>query len=604
MENCNAGFITDRGRLFTQNVSAKKLDVEHCFHVKKLSGNSTEFWLSAKNISGSLLEIKKIIMFDGIMEVSGKAWEVLHGEFFKKEEYFNGFSYYSGNLIMPLKEVRGIYGNSEDTPFPGIFFMHPEHGNVFISVLSQEKCKPCWTFDGNGGLRGEDSFSGIPHIELMPCETFNSEHWLLSVSEGKIEDIIDGYYGLLKERYEFPGATSPLREEVVWGSWNYNERQGGHGDITHDYIIANAKAMSENFKKVRWIMIDDGYQNGVDTKRKGDIIGIDTFHNSLNPHYSNTRFPHGMRGVVQGIEDTGLKSAIWSSPVIVQDSILAQENPEWLLKFSGGKKFFGKSAYLDYSIPEVREYVKTAWNIIFNDWGFKGLKCDFWTPAFEIPEIEYKNKDMTAVQLRNMFLKDIYDFKPDGGFLITCCTINAGNPFIGIYADASRNGDDIGVGDWSFICRCAQWLSVSSLFYRGDCLLADADSIGWNHRISENENRLWATIAMMTGGMCEIGGDMTNLNQEKKKFFDTVTDFLKPSKKCVHNLLSSGVGRLPVTRCRLERNDTSFDAYLNWHDLPNEVNIDIAGRDLWTGKLCSQGSRRQEKHMPLCIKNN
>ncbi|MFA7231453.1 MAG: hypothetical protein WC071_09305, partial [Victivallaceae bacterium] len=439
---------------------------------------------------------------------------------------------------------------------------------------------------------------------LPSGETFNSERWILTASESRVEDIIDSYYALLKERHKFPGATSPLREEAVWGSWNYNARQGGHGDITHDYIIANAKALAGNFKKVRWAMIDDGYQNGVDFRPKGEIIGIDNFHKSLNPYCSNIRFPHGMGNVAKGIADAGLKPAIWSAPVILNDSVLAKEREEWILKFSGGKTFCNKSVYLDYSIPEVREYIKSGWNVIFNEWGFKGLKCDFWTPAFEIPDIECSNKDMTAIQLRNMFLKDINAVKPSDGFLLTCCTVNAGNPFLGIYADASRNGLDSGDGDWESISRCAKWLSVSSLFYRGDALLANADSIGWCNDISADENKLWATFAMMTGGMCEIGGDMTNLTPDRKKFFDTVTDFFRPTKRCVHNLLDCGIGKLPVTQCRLERDDLSFDAYLNWHEYPSEINITSGGTDLWTGKFCGKGNYRMSRHMPLCIKND
>ncbi|MFA7231299.1 MAG: hypothetical protein WC071_08500, partial [Victivallaceae bacterium] len=143
LQNCNAGLLTDRGRIFATTATAEEFGVEHCFHIKQLAGNSVEFWLSARNISEISLKIKKIIMFEGSVEVSGRAWNVLHEEMFKKEEYFNGFSHYSGNLIMPLKDVSGMYGKSEDTPFPGIFFMHPEYGNVLISVLSQEKCKPC-----------------------------------------------------------------------------------------------------------------------------------------------------------------------------------------------------------------------------------------------------------------------------------------------------------------------------------------------------------------------------------------------------------------------------------------------------------------------------
>ena len=87
LSNCNTGFITDRGRLFTTDAQSKDFSVEHCFHVKRLSESSIEFWMSAKNVSDSLLEIKKIIMFDGNMELTGQAWNAMHGEFFKKEEY-------------------------------------------------------------------------------------------------------------------------------------------------------------------------------------------------------------------------------------------------------------------------------------------------------------------------------------------------------------------------------------------------------------------------------------------------------------------------------------------------------------------------------------
>lgn len=603
IENCNALFIAERGELPVREAPSLSLGVETCFNAKRLSENSIEFWLSAKNLSDAELKIKNITMFDGTIEASGKAWKTMHGEFFKKEEYFNGFSYYTGNLIEPMKDVKGEFGKSEDTPFPGIFFMHPEYGNALISVLSQEKCKPCWAFDGKGNVKGEDVFSGIPYINLKPGETFESERWLVHVSDGTVEEIIDEYYGFLKERYKFPGAVSSLREELVWGSWNYNERKGGHGDINHDYIMANARALSENLKKVRWMMIDDGYQKGVDIKRKSDIIGIDTFYGPPDFHCSTARFPHGMTGLVKGIEKAGLKPAIWSSPVILNDSALAKKHPEWLLKFSDNRAYSGKTAYLDYSIPEARDYVRSAWNIIFNEWGFKGLKCDFWTPAFEADGIEFANKNMTAIQLRNMFLKDICDMKPNGAFLLTCCTINAGNPFLGIYAEASRSSNDVGSGDWDAARSCAKWLSVSSLFYRGDCLLADADSIGWNNSISKNENELWATFAMMAGGMYEIGGDMTKLNVETKRFFDTVVNFFKPAEKCIHNLLGDGIGNLPVSQITLKRPDASFDAYLNWNEYPCSVNVALKGNDLWTGRqLCNGEVSRLEKHAPLLIK--
>jgi hypothetical protein len=109
----------------------------------------------------------------------------------------------------------------------------------------------------------------------------------------------------------------------------------------------------------------------------------------------------------------------------------------------------------------------------------------------------------------------------------------------------------------------------------------------------------------MSGGMCEIGGDMTRLNPEKKKFFDTVIDFFSPSEKCVNNLLLEGVGNLPVSHIKQERRDAVFDAYLNWNEYPCEFHAASKGNDLWSGKDVGKNEAfKLKKHAPFVIKQS
>ena len=585
--------VTNQGRTRPVTQGGERLGIEHRLEIRQLSGNAVEFWQTLRNTHESTLQISAITMFDGLLMLEGGGWTVMHSNLFKDERYFGGYSMYTGGLFAPLPETEGEFGLSEDTPFPGIFFTHPERGTVLMAALSQERCKPCWRLkrQGRGSrLVASDVFTGIPAIPLNPGGEFSTEQWVVLFTTEGVADAIDKYYRLLEKRFNFPGRDSVLREEVVWGSWNLNIRPHGHGDITHDYIAANARAFSKIVRSPCWIMIDDGYQYGNTANAKGKCFatrGIDIFHRDAPSPHDPLRFPKGMKAMADTIRKAGPKPAIWCTPMIRLEDTLGKEHPEWTLRLPEGRKFNGPTTWLDYSVPEAREFTREAWHTIFNEWGYQGLKLDFWTYAFEIPGLRYRHQDKTAIELRNLFWQDVREFMPPGGFLLTCCTTNAGNPFLGLHADSSRMGLDVGSATWDAMWNAAVWLTVSSLFYRGDALLGDPDSLGWSPHFSAAENRLWATVALLSGGMCEMGGDMTCLDAPARQFIDTAIRFFKPNRRCLNSVLEPGVNSLPASHWILERDDGVYEAFMNWQNYPRKINLSRPMQEIWSGKRIS-----------------
>ena len=582
---------TNRGELRPLPSGAVKKGVKLEHHARRLSGKSIEFWQSLRNLRPETLNISAIRMFDGMMRLDGAGWRMVHAELFQKESYFEGCSFFTEGLLAPVPGTDGEFGMSENLPFPGIVFTHPERGSVLMGVLSQDRCKPCWTLRQKGrhsSLLAEDRFTGVPHIRVREGQELTTERWVILFTRGGFEDAIDEYYSLLRRRIRFYGADSILRRAVLWGSWNYNYRPRGHMDVTHAVVAANARALTKLVPdKPRFVMIDDGYQRG---SSPGSTRGwfascLEIFHHDGQTPHDPKLFPRGMKGAADAIRKGGAEPAIWTTPRVLRKSSLAVSRPDLLLKVFN--KMGHKTAYLDYSIPEVRDYTRNAWHTICNEWGYKGIKLDFWSLPYEIPQVRFRNQDRTAIELRNMFLQDLRDVIPPGGYILTGCVVNNGNPFVGKYVDAIRSGADIGDGDWTNILRSAICLTASIPFIRHDCLLSDADSIGWNPRNTVHENRLWATMAFLSGGMCEIGGDLTRQSAGGRDLLRKATRLFKPALRTLNGVSGAGINNLPASHMFLERADGVFEGYFNWLWFNREITLPRPARDLWTGKRIS-----------------
>lgn len=586
--NASSRIDTDRGRSIPHDPPRRIDGLHHQSQWRQIRPWALEFHQTLTNHSDHRAMIQRIVMLEGVLDLPGSAWHAMHTELFVTERHLDGYTHLTGSLLAPLAEVEGVFGTTENMPFPGIAFTHPERGTVLMATLTQHRCKPVWQLvrDGtNTRLTAIDHFDGIPAIPIEPGAELQSEHWVLLYSPGDFTQALDRYFELLPDYGSYVAPHSPLREQAVWGSWNYNRRPGGHGDITHDYIVANAAALATLHPKVRWVMIDDGYQRGCSTKAKGTFPpGVDVFHGS-EPAHDCARFPHGMDATATAIRATGLNPAIWLTPIVDPDGALARDRPDWLVRVAGRTRFAERIAYLDYSNAEVRQHFQHVWLTVFEQWGYAGLKLDFWTAMFEINGLQLGNPTRTAIEWRNDFLRDLRGFVPPDGYLLTCCTVNTGNPFLGQWADASRIGMDMGDGRWDDVFCCAAWATASHLFFRDHCLLADVDSIGWCDSASAGQNRAWATFALMCGTMCEIAGDITRLSPDSRRFLCQTLDAFVPGRKSRMARPLYGPGTFPADQfTSILPSSAREEAWFNWsNQIPRQVRPARHGIDHWTG---------------------
>jgi alpha-galactosidase len=212
------------------------------------------------------------------------------------------------------------------------------------------------------------------------------------------------------------------QEKVTgWTSWYYH-----YQNINEKIILENAYALKNSNAKINLIQIDDGYQTKI-----GDWLDID-----------ESKFSQGLKSVADEIHNLGFKAGIWLAPCVCQlDSKLAQDHPDWLLKDQEGQLRLGGSnwggfAILDMQKDEVKDYLRSVFHIMLNDWGYDMVKLDFLYAACLFP-----TQDKSRGQLMHeamVFLRSCV-----GDKLILGCGVPLGSAF-GL-VDYCRIGCDVGL---------------------------------------------------------------------------------------------------------------------------------------------------------------
>lgn len=182
----------------------------------------------------------------------------------------------------------------------------------------------------------------------------------------------NGGYDEVFNRYFAKMNVKPLTDKKIKGytSW-YNYYQ----NISEDIILRDLDAISKKTDKVNTFQIDDGYQTAV-----GDWLSI-----------NKTKFPNGMKPIVEKIHAKGWQAGLWLAPFGAQKgSKLACEHPDWLVKGKNGKPImvganWGGFYAIDIDNADARAYIKNVFDTVLNDWGFDLVKLDFLYATAVVP---------------------------------------------------------------------------------------------------------------------------------------------------------------------------------------------------------------------------
>lgn len=182
----------------------------------------------------------------------------------------------------------------------------------------------------------------------------------------------NGGYDEVFDRYFAKMNVKPLTDKKIKGytSW-YNYYQ----NISEDIILRDLEAISKKTDKVNTFQIDDGYQTAV-----GDWLSI-----------NKTKFPNGMKPIVEKIHSKGWQAGLWLAPFGAQKgSKLASEHSDWLVKGKNGKPImvganWGGFYAIDIDNADARAYIKNVSDTVLNDWGFDLVKLDFLYATAVVP---------------------------------------------------------------------------------------------------------------------------------------------------------------------------------------------------------------------------
>ena len=182
----------------------------------------------------------------------------------------------------------------------------------------------------------------------------------------------NGGYDEVFDRYFAKMNVKPLTDKKIKGytSW-YNYYQ----NINEKIILRDLDAISEKTDKVNTFQIDDGYQTAV-----GDWLSI-----------NKTKFPNGMKPIVEKIHAKGWQAGLWLAPFGAQKgSKLASEHSDWLVKGKNDKPImvganWGGFYAIDIDNADARAYIKNVFDTVLNDWGFDLVKLDFLYATAVVP---------------------------------------------------------------------------------------------------------------------------------------------------------------------------------------------------------------------------
>ena len=320
-------------------------------------------------------------------EISDISFYLERGYEYPQDSRFfaNGFQSWTDTKEFAKNELmadEGIVGK-------GLFGKSPFGMNLVGNYTFVEQSKECGVFHSNsfayvrneknidffGSLNDRTGYTII--YADMNKNTLRFSKDVEGITISKPYELLDLYfdnggYDEVFDRYFAKMNVKPLTDKKIKGytSWyNYYQK------INEKIILRDLDAISEKTDKVNTFQIDDGYQTAV-----GDWLSI-----------NKTKFPNGMKPIVEKIHAKGWQAGLWLAPFGAQKgSKLASEHSDWLVKGKNGKPImvganWGGFYAIDIDNTDARAYIKNVFDTVLNDWGFDLVKLDFLYATAVVP---------------------------------------------------------------------------------------------------------------------------------------------------------------------------------------------------------------------------
>jgi alpha-galactosidase len=269
--------------------------------------------------------------------------------------------------VTVLQSRRGIPGPHFNPSFAMYENAEEETGEVWFGLLAYSgnwKISVQKTVFGNTqALAGRNDFDADEI--LGKGESLDTPAFYTGFSE-------NGFGGMSRKLHDFQRtyfATRKNARPVLYNSW-----EATYFDVNIKSQMALAKKAADI--GVELFVVDDGWFG----RRNNDKAGLGDW--TVNQE----KFPNGLDELIDYVKGLGMEFGIWVEPEAVNpDSDLFHARPDWIYYIPDVEPMRARNQYvLDFSLPEVKEYVKDFLYKLISEHDIKFLKWDMNRPVTDV----------------------------------------------------------------------------------------------------------------------------------------------------------------------------------------------------------------------------
>jgi len=250
----------------------------------------------------------------------------------------------------------------ENTRLGLIWFWQIEHNGSWYWEVSNVSAQSNYAGDVYAYLGGPDDLHAAAWKNLQPGQTYETVPVAVGCLRGGFNEAVDA---LIRYRRSVCEHSSPRNSRcpVIFNDYMNCLWGDPNEDKELPLIEAAAGAGCEYF------VIDAGWYAGLNEDWSSTI-------GSWEP--SATRWPHGLKFVLDRIKDAGMISGLWLEPEVAGvQSLLAAKPDNWFF-MRHGKRVLKNSRYLlDFRNSEVRAYLDQVIHRLVSDYGVGYIKMDY-----------------------------------------------------------------------------------------------------------------------------------------------------------------------------------------------------------------------------------
>jgi alpha-galactosidase len=251
---------------------------------------------------------------------------------------------------------------AENTSLGLIWFWQIEHNGSWHWEVSNVAARGNHADDVYAYLGGPDDLHSAAWKSLKPGETYETVPVAIGCVRGGFADAVAALTRYRRAACEKPRSNN-LKCPVIFNDY-MNCLWGDPTEAKElPMIRAAAKAGCEYF------VIDAGWYADLH-EDWSQTIG------AWQP--SASRWPHGLKSVLDQIRQAGMVPGLWLEPEVAgAKSVLAQKPDSWFFVRHGKRVLKNSRFLLDFRNPEVRAYLDQVIARLVNDYGVGYIKMDY-----------------------------------------------------------------------------------------------------------------------------------------------------------------------------------------------------------------------------------